>query len=165
MKKTLQEPKTTLKYEEPKRNFIILYDSVYKNNDLTANELKLLIKLIASAPTFKPTSRKLADILKIDLKSLNRASKGLQAKGYLKIKKFGKSSEWTITQNPIENKIDNFNKESLLNGLLNYIISVEELNLLHKLKRIDDRLYIAVMEDYSKELVRIAHINAYDDNY
>lgn len=163
MKKTQETPKTTLKIEPYKRNFIILYDSVYKNNDLTANELQLLIKLIAKAPTFKPNSRKLADILKMNQKALNKASKGLQRKGYLIIKKFGKNSEWTITQEPIINKIDNLNKETLLNGLLNHLIQIEDLNLLHKLKRIDDRLYIEITEEYAKELVRIAHFNAYED--
>lgn len=163
MKTTKNNQEITLQDNTPKQNFIIVYDSVYKNTNLTTDEIALLIKLIALAPTFKPNSQKLANILNISIKALNKASKGLQAKGYLKIKKFGKNSEWTITQQPIENKINDFSEESLLNGLFNYLITIEDINLLHKLKRIDDRLYIKVTEKYAKELIRLAKLNAYND--
>lgn len=164
MKKALTNQENNLKDNTPKQNFIIVYDSVYKNTNLTTDEIALLIKLIALAPTFKPTAEKLADILHISKRALLKASKGLQAKGYLKIKKFGKCSEWTINQQPIENKINDFSEESLLNGLFNYLITIEDINLLHKLKRIDDRLYIKVTEKYAKELIRLAKLNAYSDN-
>ena len=136
-------------------HFIIVYETIYKNNDLTTDELALLIKLIARAPTFKPTSRKLADILNIDLKRFNKASLGLQEKGYLTIKRYGNKSEWTITQTPILNNISVLNVENLVNGLLNFTITQKELNLLHKLKRIDDKIYIETQKRYIKELQRI----------
>lgn len=163
MKTNKNNQEITLQDNTPKQNFIIVYDSVYKNTNLTTDEIALLIKLIAIAPTFKPTSQKLASILNISIKALNKASKGLQAKGYLKIKKFGKSSKWTITQQPIENKINDFSEETLLNSLFNYQITIEDINLLHKIKRIDDRLYIKITEKYAKELIRLAHYNAYKD--
>ena len=164
MKQQPKQPITSLQDNTPKPRFIIVYDSVYKNTNLTTDEIALLIKLISLAPTFKPTSQKLADILNITIKALNKASKGLQAKGYLKIKKFGKNSEWIITQEPIQAKINDFSKESLLNGLLNYQITFKDLELLHKLKRIDDRLYIDIVKDYTKELIRVAKINVYDED-
>jgi len=162
MKKQEQQ-KNELQDNTPKQNFIIVYDSVYKNTNLTTDEIALLIKLISLAPTFKPTAEKLADILHISKRALLKASKGLQAKGYLKIKKFGKCSEWTINQQPIEAKINDYSKQTLLNALLDYQITFKDLELLHKLKRIDDRLYINIVNDYTKELIRIAKINAYED--
>lgn len=162
MKREKTTEQTNLIDETPKERFIIVYESVYKNR-FTSDEMHLLIKLISLAPTFKPTSRKLASILNIDIRALNQASKGLQKKGYLVIKKHGKNSEWTINQKPIENKINDFSEESLLNGLFNYLITIEDINLLHKLKRIDDRLYIKVTEKYAKELIRLAKLNAYND--
>lgn len=168
MKKAKQKQKqehtsATIKQVEPKIRFKIVYESVYKNIDFTIDEWGLLHRLIYSAPTYKPTSQKLANLLKISIKRVNQASKGLQDKGYLIIKKFGKNSEWIINQEPQINEIKDLKKETLINALLNYTIDLKDLNRLHKLKYIDDRLYIEVSESYAKEIIRIAHINTYED--
>ncbi len=154
----------TINEIKPNLNFIIVYETIYKNNDLTSEEIHLLIKLIAKAPNFKPTSDKLADILHMSKKTLNKASKSLQEKGYLTIKKYGNKSEWNITQTPILNTINILSVENLVNGLLNYTITPKELKLMHKLKRIDDKIYIETIKQYSKELQRILKTNWLNDD-
>ena len=163
MKKTLTTQENSLKDNTPKQNFIIVYDSVYKNNDLTAEELQLLIKLISIAPTFKPTAEKLAKILKHDKRTILKASKGLQAKGYLKIEKHGNTSQWTINQQPI-NQLTDYSKETLLNALLNFDIDLKQLKELHKRKIIDDRLFIATATAYAKEIQRIVKTKWLDED-
>ena len=163
MKQQPKQPITSLQDNTPKQRFIIVYESVYKNTNLTTDEIALIIKLLSIAPTFKPTSRKLADILKIDLKRLNKASKGLQDKGYLIIKRFGNNSEWTITQEPFIETLKDLNKETLLNALLNFEIDFKDLKQLHKLKMIDDKLFIETATAYGKELQRIVKTKWLDD--
>lgn len=141
--------------ETPKRNFIIVYDSVYKNNNLNALELQLIIKLLSCAPTFKPSYRKLTQILKISDTTLLKAVKGLKEKGYLTIVKNGKESEWHITQEPTINKIKDLNCDTLVNALLDFEITPKELKQLHKLKYIDDIIYIKTLKKYSEEIQKI----------
>lgn len=164
MKKTLPtEEKTTIQEITPKRNFIIVYDTIYKNNQITSDEMHLLIKLISLAPTFKPTTEKLADILHLSKRALIKASKGLQKKGYLIIKKHGNTSQWIINQEPINTELQNLTKEHLLNALLNFEIDLQKLKLLHKLKYIDDRLFIETTTAYGKEIQRIVKTKWLDD--
>lgn len=147
------EKEITLK-NETELNFIVVYETIYKRNDFTTDELALLVKLIGMAPNFKPTTRKLADILKLDYHRLIKATKALQDKGFLKIKKYGSKSEWIINQQPIKNMKD-FNKETLLNALLNFDITIKDLKRFHKLKIIDDKLYIETIKNYIDELKKI----------
>lgn len=138
-----------------KRHFIILYDSVYTNNNLTSNEIKLIIKLLSSAPTFKPSHRKLSQIMKINNRALIKAVNGLKEKGYLVITKNGKNSEWQITQEPSINKVSDLTAESLSQALINFDITPKELKQMHRLKYIDDLIYIESMKLYSKKLNEI----------
>lgn len=163
MKRNKTTEQTNLIDETPKERFIIVYESVYKNR-FTSDEMHLLIKLISLAPTFKPTSRKLASILNIDIRALNQASKGLQKKGYLIIKKHGKNSQWIINQKPINSALKDLTKETLLNALLNFEIDIQKLKLLHKLKYIDDRLFIETATAYGKELQRIVKTKWLDED-
>lgn len=166
MKKALnesQENGLTIKIQEPKKNFIILYDSVYKNTDLTTDEIALIVKLLSCAPNFKPTSEKLSNILNIDIRRLTKASKGLQEKGYLKIKKYSHTSEWTISQEPLINNFKEITTPILLNALLNYKIRFEDLKKLRKLKYIDDKILKETTNLYLKEIQKIAKYNWLDD--
>lgn len=160
----MKKEQITLKEIKPKQNFIIIYDSVYKNTNLTTDEIALLIKLISSAPTFKPTCRKLADILHIDLKRFNKACKGLQDKGYLIVKRFGNKSEWNYTQEPFIDTLKDLSKETLLNALLNFEIDLKDLKQMHKLKMIDDKLFIDTANTYAKEIQRIIKTKWLDED-
>ena len=97
-----QENKTiTIQKEEPKPNFIIVYETIYKNPKLTINEMGLLIKLISLAPTFKVNSKSLIKMLKISQREYFKASLGLQQKGYLKIERINKKEyKYNISQKP-----------------------------------------------------------------
>ena len=67
-----QENKTiSIQQEEIKHNFIIVYETIYKNPKLTINEMGLLIKLISLAPTFKVNSKSLIKMLKIHFRLIN----------------------------------------------------------------------------------------------
>lgn len=166
MKKPLnesQEKGLTIKIQEPKRNFIIIYDSVYKNTDLTTDEIALIVKLLSCAPTFKPTSEKLAKILNINIKRLTKATKGLQNKGYLKIKKYSNKSEWTISQEPFINDLEEITTPILLKMLLDNRIKLDDLRRLRKLKLIDDKILIETSEKYIEEIRRIIKTPWLDD--
>lgn len=166
MKKPLnesQENGLTIKIQEPKKNFIILYDSVYKNNDLTTDEIALIVKLLSCAPTFKPTKKKLSNVLNIDERRLTKASKGLQKKGYLKVKKYSNTSEWIINQEPFIADLEEITTPILLKMLLSYKIRLEDLKTLRKLKYIDDKILTETTEQYIKEIKRIMATPWLDD--
>lgn len=151
MKKTPEKEEITLK-NETKHNFIIVYETIYKRNDITADEMLLLIKLISMAPTFKPTFEKLKDILKLGKKALTKAIKGLKEKGFLTIKKYGRESQWIITQDPILNTIKSFNTDSIVNALIDFKIDMRDVKELHKRKIIDDIQFIKIRDKFSEEL-------------
>lgn len=167
MKKPITNENEQIEINEIKQeqHFIIIYESVYKNTDLTLEEIGLINKLVGKAPTFKPTIRKLAEITHLDIRRFNKLTKSLQEKGYLVIKKNGCKSEWTISQTPVINKINILSVENLVNGLLNFTITPKELKLLHKLKRIDDKIYIETQKQYIKELQRILKTEWLDNDY
>lgn len=139
---------------EPRHNFIIVYDTIYKNSDLTTDEIAILIKLISASPNFKPTGRKLANILKIDYKRLLKATNSLQEKGYLKIQNLGKGkgAKWTISQAPTL-KAQGYTFEDL-KGLLN----VDYYYQLLKARLINFDLYKKLVENVI-EIARIEWID------
>lgn len=162
MKKAKDNNEEIVIKQEQKHNFIILYDTVYKNTNLTSDEIALIVKLLSIAPTFKPTFEKLMDLLHIGKIALSKAVKGLKDKGYLKIERFGNSSKWTITQEPIKSLKD-LNKETLINALLNYEITLKDLKQLHRLKYIDDTLFIQTKDEYIKRLIEISKTKWLED--
>lgn len=156
-----EQENNILKIEEPKRNFIIVYDSVYKDN-LSASALALLIKLISLAPTFKPTTDKLATILKIGRTQTKQAIKELKNKGFLKIKiNCGKqANEWQITQEPkIEIIAKNYNDEEIQQYFFKGQISYEDLYIMYKKHLITKERYNKILD----ETYRIAKLNIYKD--
>jgi DNA-binding transcriptional regulator YhcF (GntR family) len=142
-----------------KHNFIIVYDSIYKNTELSALELQILIKLISIAPTFKPSLRKLATLLKQSKPTILNATNNLQKMGYLEITKHGNKSTWVINQVPKYDEFKTITFESLYKKLDEGIITVKDLKKAHKLKIIDDTLFIKIMKEYEKEIQRLIHID------
>lgn len=138
------------------RNFVVVYDSVYKNTSLTCNEGWLLIKLISASPTFEPTHRKLQTILKLSERALQIATKSLQQKGYLKIVKHGRKSEWIVNQAPTVNLVKDLEINTMVKGLLDFDITMEQIYQLHRMKYIDDTVFNKVRAEYGKEMIRIA---------
>lgn len=91
----------TIEINEPKHNFIIVYDTIYRNNDLSATEKGLLLNLLSIAPTFKPSRNGLIKISKIGRETYDKAIKSLQEKGYIKIERKGKNEyKYIVNQTP-----------------------------------------------------------------
>lgn len=129
-----KESQQALIIEENKRAFIIVYETIYKNTDLTAIEISLLVKLLSAAPTFKPTIRKLATILKVGATTLTKAVKNLQEKGYLRIEHNGKGgSVWKIDQNASFKPVDIENLKELCQ---NAEIDLKTIKALYKMQKI-----------------------------
>lgn len=116
MKKTEQKPlipsyKTetetaeniTIEINEPKHNFIIVYDTIYKNTDLNGYEIALLIYLLSRAPTYKPNKHGLMHALQFGKDIYFRTTKSLQEKGYLKIERNGNDYKYIVNQSPTLN--------------------------------------------------------------
>lgn len=162
MKDTKTSEKIAIKQEQ-KHNFIIVYDTIYKNNSFTTDELALIIKLLGCAPTFKPSHRKLERILNTSDYALRQAEKGLIEKGYLKINKNGRNSEWTITQEPFTLKLSDFKDETLINALIDFEITLKDLKELHRRKYIDDSQFIRVKDAYIKRLKEISSTDWLND--
>ena len=135
---------------ENKEHFILIYESVYKNNELTADELALILKLSAAAPTFKPTKNKLMALLHISEHAFLKATKGLQEKGYLKIiNKHKGGSIWLLEQRPqkqiIKKSIDEI-KDDFICG----VISWAQLVAMLKNKQITKSQYKEIIEETYK---------------
>ena len=164
MKKAiLQEEEQQINVETKKPNFVVIYETLYKQN-LTILESGLLFKLLTRAPTFKTTKLKLCKVLKCSKEQIEKATKGLKDKGILTIENnFKSGSKWTINQEPINSKIKTINKENLVNALLDNVINTYQLKLLWKNNYIDYPMYQKVLIEYSKELIRIAKIDIYGD--
>lgn len=149
-----QEENITIN-QQPKRRFIIIYESVYKEK-LSIEELGLLTKLIACAPNFKITKLGLATILNCSKETIEKASNGLKAKGFLKIENnFKSGSKWTISQEPFIAKINTFTLESLVDALTRCVINTNDLRQIWKNKYIDYAMYQNVIKAYKKELTKI----------
>lgn len=93
-----EAPKTNIR-NTTKTHYVVIYESFYKNNELSTDAKALFLKLLTSAPTFKVCTNNLAKVLHISTKRVNKASKELQKFGYLKIKG-RKEIIWEITQTP-----------------------------------------------------------------
>lgn len=153
----LEDNKNALNIIEPKKHFIIVYDTVYKNTNLKAEELGLLLKLLSMAPTFKPTIEKMASILNIGQTKLKEIVKSLQKKGYLTIENnYKKGSIWTIRQEPLI-KPEFMNYDFLSQ---NYTYDVELWRRLLKAKMITSKLYNELLDN----LVKIAKTPIYNKN-
>ena len=111
MKKTEQKPlipsyeeetaeNITIEINEPKHNFIIVYDTIYKNTDLNGYEIALLIYLLSRAPTYKPNKNGLMHALQFGEDIYFRTTKSLQEKGYLKIERNGNGYKYIVNQSP-----------------------------------------------------------------
>lgn len=150
--------------EQQKHNFVVIQDTLYKTK-LNILECGLLFKLITRAPTFKTTKLNLARVLNCSKENIETATKGLKEKGILKVENnFKGGSKWTINQEPIINKINNFNFENILDALTRCIINTNDLKQLYKLKYIDYSMYQKILIAYKKEIDRIIHFNAYEDD-
>ena len=91
----------TIEINEPKHNFIIVYDTIYRNNDLSATEKGLLLNLLSMAPTFKPNKNGLMKISKLGKTTYYKTIADLQAKGYLKIERKGRCEyKYIVNQAP-----------------------------------------------------------------
>lgn len=157
-----QETEILIK-DETKHNFIIVYDTIYKSK-LTLEELGLLVKLLACAPSFKPTIKKLETELNASNRKILRAVKGLKQKGFLSIENnFKSGSVWTITQEPILNKVKGYTEQEIINALLDYEITTKDLKILLHKKFIDYPSYQAILKGYIKELQKIIKVDAYED--
>lgn len=144
-----QEENITIN-QEPKKRFIIIYESVYKQK-LTIEELGLLTKLVACAPNFKINKLGLATILNCSKETIEKASKGLKEKGFLKIENnFKSGSKWTINQEPLIEKINSFTLESLVDALTRCVINTSDLKQIWKNKYIDYATYQKVWKAYKK---------------
>lgn len=96
-----EEQNITIEQEPIKQNFIIVYDSIYKNSDLNALEIAILIKLLSCAPSFKPNSKNIRHLLKISENKYFKTIKSLQEKGYLKIERQGRNEyKYIVYQKP-----------------------------------------------------------------
>lgn len=96
-----QDENITIQQEPIKHNFIIVYDTIYKNYDLNANEIALLIYLISASPTFKPNKNGIIKSLKLTRREYEATIKTLKEKGYLKINQIGKHEyKYIVNQTP-----------------------------------------------------------------
>ena len=95
-----EEQNITIEQEQIKQNFIIVYDSIYKNSDLNANEIAILIYLLSRSPTFKPNAKGLMHNLKISENKYFKTIKSLQEKGYLKIERNRNEYKYIVYQKP-----------------------------------------------------------------
>ena len=99
-----QKESANIQIIEPRKRFLILNNSIYENNNLTALEIAILIKGLTSAPTYKITREKLIKRFKVSAATLEKALKSLKKYGYLMIERNGKNgSKWTFSQYPILN--------------------------------------------------------------
>ena len=148
---------------EDEKHFIIIYESIYKSK-LTISELGLLTKLIALAPTFKPTINKLKIALNCGEYTIRKAVKGLEEKGFLTIENnFRSGSTWTIHQEPIIQALRNTTNEQILSYLLDSKITIQHLKNLWKNKYISYTDYQSILEQYAKEITRIAKKDYYNE--
>lgn len=140
--------------DNTKHNFIIVYDTFYKNKELTAEEIALFIKLKAAAPTFKITQDKLAQALNTCRDIIKKASKGLQKKGYLKIEhpRSKSACKWIINDAPIFKNID-------YNNLDIRKLSFETMTALLQNKKTPPHIKHKIF----KEIEALAKYNVYKD--
>lgn len=87
----------TIKDTTPK-HYTIIYKSVFSCQELTIEELGLLVKLLSLSPKFKLSIRGLASLYKTTTQHIQKITNGLQEKGFLKISKSGAKSTWEINQ-------------------------------------------------------------------
>lgn len=149
MKKQQQNELNKIEIIEPKRTYIIVYDTICKNNNLNIEELGLITKLIALAPTFKPTIRGLAKILNTTIYTIKDAVKGLQEKGFLIIENNTfKGSKWIITQQPIikPQNVDIYE--------LSRCGNVEQIERLYKAKAITKDQFIKIIDEMRKLILK-----------
>lgn len=97
---TETENNITIEIQEQKHNFIIVYDTIYKNSDLTPNEIALLIFYLSRSPNFKTNKNGTMKILKMSRYTYQNTIKKLQEKGYLKIDRKGKNYNYIVNQSP-----------------------------------------------------------------
>lgn len=151
-----QENKTiTIEQEQVKQNFIFVYDTIYKNDNLSADEIAILIKLISFAPTFKPNANIIMRKLNIGKDNYFKAIKGLQEKGYLKLERINKKEyKYKVSQKPIM-KAENLTYEYLSkNNALDYQL----FNTLYTTRMIDYETYEKLINEFYKRI----KINAYE---
>lgn len=140
---TQQEQEKSVIDITPKENYIIVYESVYKNTELNAIEIALLVKILSLSPTFKHNLATLSKILHIPYKAILKASKGLQQKGYLSIKNNGiKGITFIVNQKPIQS-ID-------INNIDIKHISVPTMEYLLESKQTPKELKKAILEYLNK---------------
>lgn len=136
-----------LEIETPKHNFIIVYDSIYKNNNLNGYELAILIFLLSRAPTYKPNKNGLMKALHFSKEKYFNAIKGLKNKGYLKIEKIAKNEyKYIVNQAPI---LRTLNKDLSFNALAP-LYDLHYYNELFKLGFIEEELLNELTENFYK---------------
>lgn len=102
---------TNIEIIQPRKRFLILYNTIYENQSLSALEIAILIKGLTAAPDYKITREKLIKRFKISTLTLEKSLKKLKQEGFLMITRQGKNgSKWTFSQLPILN-IESENKE------------------------------------------------------
>ena len=140
---------------QPKHNFYIVYDTIYKNNDLSATEKGLLLNLLTMAPTFKPTKNGLMYYSKLSRREYETAIKNLKKKGYLTIKKNGTNNyDYIVSQQP------QISAEYLTYEYLseNYTYQVELFETLLLSKMITKEIYDQLI-DHIKAIATIKWVN------
>lgn len=102
---------TNVEIIQPRKRFLILYNTIYENQSLSALDIAILIKGLTAAPNYKLTREKLIKRFKISATTLENSLKTLKQQGFLMITRQGtKGSKWTFSQLPILN-IESENKE------------------------------------------------------
>lgn len=149
-----QDKNITIEQEPIKHNFIIVYDSIYKNKDLNANEIAILIYLLSRSPTYKPSAKSIQHNLKIGQKTYFKTIKNLQEKGYIKITRENNEYKYIVNQEP-PIKAENLTFE--------YLKKYETFNIklwwtLYQTKQINRDLYNKLC-DHLKEIANEKWIN------
>ena len=102
---------TNIEIIQPRKRFLILYNTIYENQSLSALEIAILIKGLTAAPNYKLTREKLIKRFKVSTLTLEKSLKKLKQQGFLMITRQGtKGSKWTFSQLPILN-IESESKE------------------------------------------------------
>ena len=144
-----------IEQQEIKHNFIIVYDSIYKNKDLNGYEIAILIYLLSRTPTYKPNKNGLMKALQFSQTKYFKAITSLKNKGYLKIEKINKNEyKYIVNQAPILRALE---KELNFENL-HKIKDLHYYNQLFKLNYISEELLNELTEDFYKTM----KINAYE---
>lgn len=149
----------SLQIEEPKnKGFAIIYNPLKNDNTLTTNERAILWTLITASNTFKPSIRGLEKILKISPKTILKATKSLENKGYLIIEgKATKSAKWRVIFDPLEEEREAPTFEQLIQGAKKGKIDLEGLADLvknHLITRQEASKIIEEAQAFAKRLAK-----------